>query len=231
MIGRVLLAALLAGIAAGLFMGVIQHWRLTPLILEAEKYEVAGASHDAGAAAESTEHEAEDWAPGDGLERTLFTTLTLIVTGAAYAAILAGVSLLAGIPITERNGTLWGLLGFLAASLAPAAGLPPELPGMPAGDLAARQAWWIGTIVASGIAVYLIAAARKPWAIAAAVLVAALPHVIGAPAPVSHESTVPAGLAAAFAASSIAAAAVFWILIGSFLGLALARTAKELHAP
>lgn len=231
MIGRVLLAALLAGIAAGLFMGVIQHWRLTPLILEAEKYEVAGASRDAGAAAESTEHEAEDWAPGDGLERTLFTTLTLIVTGAAYAAILAGVSLLAGIPITARNGTLWGLLGFLAASLAPAVGLPPELPGMPAGDLAARQIWWGGTIIASGVAIYLIAALNKPWAVALAVLVAALPHIIGAPAPVTHETMVPAGLAAAFAASSIAAAAVFWILIGSFLGLALARTAKELHAP
>jgi cobalt transporter subunit CbtA len=231
MIGRVLLAALLAGIAAGLFMGVIQHWRLTPLILEAERYEVAGVSHDAGATTENPAHEAEVWAPGDGLERTLFTTLTLIVIGAAYAAILAGISLLAGIPITVRNGALWGLLGFLAASLAPAAGLPPELPGMPAGDLAARQIWWIGTIIASGIAVYLTAAVRKPWAVAAAVLVAAVPHVIGAPAPVSHESTVPAGLAAAFAASSIAAAAVFWILIGSFLGLALARTAKEPHTP
>jgi len=225
MIWRVLLAALLAGIVAGLFMGVIQHWRLTPLILEAEKYEVAGAAHDT-----ATAHEAEDWAPGDGLERALFTTLTLIVTGAAYAAILAGISLLAGIPITTQNGALWGLLGFLAASVAPAAGQPPELPGMPAGDLAARQIWWVGTIVATGIAIYLIAAVRKPWAVAAAVLVAALPHVIGAPSPVTHESTVPATLAAAFTASSIAAAAVFWIMVGSFLGLALARTAKELHS-
>ena len=36
MIGRVLLAALLAGIAAGLIMGAIQHVRLTPLILEGD---------------------------------------------------------------------------------------------------------------------------------------------------------------------------------------------------
>lgn len=227
MIGRVLLAALLAGIAAGLLMGIIQHWRLTPLILEAEKYEVTGAVHDAAAA---TAHETEDWAPGEGLERTLFTTLTLIVTGAAFAAILAGISLLAGIPITARNGALWGLLGFLAASLAPAAGLPPELPGMPAGDLATRQVWWAGTVLATGIAIYLIAAPKKPWATAIAVLLAALPHVIGAPAPVTHETAVPAGLAAAFAASSIAAAAVFWILIGTFLGLALGRMAKEPHS-
>ena len=39
MIGRVVLAVLLAGIAAGLVMGAIQHVRLTPLILEAEAFE------------------------------------------------------------------------------------------------------------------------------------------------------------------------------------------------
>jgi cobalt transporter subunit CbtA len=227
MIGRVLIAAFIAGIAAGLLMGVIQHWRLMPLILEAEKYEAAEAAHDAAAA---PAHETEDWAPGEGLQRTLFTTLTLIVSGAAYAAILTGVSLLAGVPITVQNGTLWGLLGFLAASLAPAAGLPPELPGMPAGDLAARQIWWIGTIVATGLAIYLFVALKKPWTVAAAVFLIALPHVIGAPVPVTHETKVPAGLAAAFASNSIAAAAVFWCLIGAFLGLALEKFAREANS-
>ena len=102
---------------------------------------------------------------------------------------------------------------------------------MPGGDLAARQVWWAGTILATGIAIYLTVALKKPWAIAIAVLLAALPHIIGAPAPVTHESAVPPGLAASFAATSIAAAAVFWILICAFLGLALGRTAKELHSP
>ena len=41
MIGRVILAVILAGIAAGFLMGVIQHVRLTPMILEAEVYEQA----------------------------------------------------------------------------------------------------------------------------------------------------------------------------------------------
>ena len=59
MIGRVVLAALLAGIAAGLIMGAIQHVRLTPLILEAETYEKAAPSHDHAAAGGTEQPAAE----------------------------------------------------------------------------------------------------------------------------------------------------------------------------
>ncbi len=215
MIGRVLLAALLAGIVAGLVMGLIQHVRITPLILQAEALEHAA---DAGG-----------WSPADGWERTLSTTVATALTGAAFAVILAGLSLLTGIPVTPRNGLIWGLCAFLAATLAPAAGLPPELPGMPAGDLVARQVWWAGTIVATGAALYLIAIRPELWAKGLAVLLLALPHIIGAPEPLSHDTAVPAGLAAAYVSNVIAAAAVFWSLIGVFLGFAMQRFSKELQ--
>ncbi len=215
MIGRVLLAALLAGIVAGLFMGAIQHLRITPMILQAEALEHAA--------------EAGEWRPADGWERTLSTTVATALTGAAFAVILAGVSLLTGIPVTPRNGMIWGLCGFLAATLAPAAGLAPELPGMPVGDLMARQVWWAGTIVASAIGIYLLAVRPEPWVKGLAVIFIALPHVLGAPGPLDHESAVPAGLAAAYASNVIAAAAVFWCLIGVFLGLAMQRSSKGLY--
>jgi cobalt transporter subunit CbtA len=242
MIGRVMLAALLAGIAAGLIMGVIQHVRLTPLILEAEKYEQAGG-HDHAAGAKNTgaemgtelapssnsshTHDEEAWAPQDGMARTLFTTAASIVTGAGFAALLAGISILGGAPITARNGALWGLCGVLAFTLAPAAGLSPELPGMPAGDLLARQIWWLATIIATAAGIWLIAFRRQTWASLAAVVLIALPHIIGAPMAPTHESGVPAGLAAEFAANVLAVGALFWCLTGSFLGLAMDRFAKE----
>ncbi len=231
MIGRVLLVALLAGIAAGLIMGAIQHVRLTPLILEAEVYE--GRGHAQGATAgEATpaaaDHE-EGWTPAGGWQRTLSTTVASAMSGAAFAAILVGISLLTGIPVTKENGVIWGICGFLAATLAPAMGLPPELPGMPAGDLITRQIWWAGTISATAAALYLIASRRETWALALAIALIGLPHVIGAPDPVSHESAVPASLAAAFTANSIATNAIFWVLIGSFLGLAINRYAKDIY--
>ena len=226
MIGRVILAALLAGIAAGLIMGVIQHVRLTPLILEAETFEKAGHSHTPAEA-----NADEGWAPADGWQRSLATTATAAITGAAFALILAGISLVAGLPITRANGIFWGLCGFLAVTLAPSAGLPPELPGMAAADLAGRQIWWLGTIAATGAGLYLIATRSETWAIAAAILLIGLPHMIGAPMPGLDESAVPAHLAASFAANSIAANAIFWSLIGIFLGVAFNRYVPDAQSP
>lgn len=248
MIGRVLLAALLAGIAAGLVMAAIQHVRLTPMILEAETFEGAGHVHehaapaadhsgtsDAGDATAVPVHEHDEaesgWQPADGWQRTLATTATAMMAGAAFAILMAAVSLISGIGITRRNGLIWGLCGFIAVSLAPAAGLAPELPGMPAADLAARQIWWLGTIAATGLGLYLIAARREAIALPVAVVLIALPHLIGAPMPATHESGVPAGLAAAFAANSLVANAVFWVLIGFFLSYAINRFARDAATP
>lgn len=247
MIGRVVLAVLLAGIAAGLVMGAIQHVRLTPLILEAEVFEKAPAhQHDAAAAPEAGatttgqpeaaghDHDHGDgdegWTPQDGLQRTLFTTFASAMTGAGFAAILAAVSLLTGLPITRRNGIVWGLCGFLAVTLATSAGLPPELPGMPAADLFGRQVWWVGTIAATAAGIYLVATQSRPWTLLLAAALILAPHVIGAPVAPHEESMVPPELIASFVANSIAANAVFWCCIGLFLGLVLDRTAKEIYA-
>lgn len=236
MIGRVVLAALLAGIAAGFIMGAIQHVRLTPLILEAEAYERAGDVHSHDTAAPTSEaatHEhdhGEGWKPEDGWQRTLATTLTAAMTGAGFAAILAALSFITGLPITRANGLVWGLCGFLAASLAPAAGLPPELPGMPVADLLPRQLWWVGTVAATGAGILLLALRREGWAIVLALVIIAAPHVIGAPLAPHGDSALPPGIAAAFAANSLAANAIFWSLIGLFLGLVMDRTAKDVYA-
>ena len=240
MIGRLVLAALIAGMAAGFIYGGVQHVQTTPLILAAEVYETAPA-HDHGAAAvdpaapaetaaPAHEHEEEEWAPADGWQRTLSTTISSMITGAGFALLLAGVSLLTGLPITPKNGLIWGICGFLAATVAPGAGLAPELPGMPTADLVLRQVWWVATIAATGAAIFLIATRRELIWLAAAVVLIALPHIIGAPQPLTHETAVPAGLAASFAANTIAASAVLWSLIGLFLGLALQKFGKDVYA-
>ena len=76
MIGRLVLAALIAGMAAGFIYGGVQHVQTTPLILAAEVYETAPAHDHAAAAtdpavtpAAAPQHEAEEWAPADGWQR------------------------------------------------------------------------------------------------------------------------------------------------------------------
>jgi cobalt transporter subunit CbtA len=241
MFRRVFLAAVLAGAVAGLGMAFLQETRVTPFIFAAEEFENAAAGQDHAAhgghgtatvtsqpdastevpAAVASEEaaELESWMPADGLERTIYTVLADLVVGIGFALALVGVSVLSGIPITLANGAVWGLCAFLAVSIAPAAGLPPELPGMPAADLLTRQAWWWFTVSCTGVGIGLLARSRHYglWALAVALI--ALPHLIGAPQAPHEPSAVPAHLATGFAANALAAAAAFWALLGISLGL------------
>lgn len=230
MIRNLFAAALLAALCAGLITAGLQHFRVTPLILHAESFEGEGghshgepaaATHEHAEGTPEHDHEAvatEEWAPQDGFERTAYTTLATVLAAAGCALLIGAVSMFANLPITFGNGFLWGLAGFLTFSLAPAYGLAPELPGMPAADLAARQVWWVGTALATGAACLLLAKTRAGWAFAVAIALVAIPHIVGAPAAPDEASAVPAHLATEFAAVTLGTALVFWLLLGALFG-------------
>ncbi|KKC33179.1 CbtA family protein [Devosia psychrophila] len=235
MIRNLFAAALLAALCAGLVTAAIQHFRVTPIILHAETFEGEGGhSHGAEAVVDHVDapgtpahsHDVvaatvaapEEWAPQDGFERTAYTTLATVLAAAGFALVIGAVSMFANIPITFANGFLWGIAGFLTFSLAPAYGLAPELPGMPAADLVARQLWWTGTSLATGGAILLLAKTRANWAFAVAVALVVAPHIIGAPASPDEPSAVPAHLATEFAAITLGTSLVFWLLLGSLFG-------------
>lgn len=226
-------AALCAAFVAGLAMSAIQYYRVVPLILAAETFEgqapVAPHEHAEGTpehghetaapAAEAHAHDEDAWAPADGFERSAYTVLANLLAAAGIALVIGAISVFANLPITLANGALWGLAGFAAVSLAPALGLPPELPGMPAADLGARQIWWWGTAIATGAAALILAKNRSAPAIALAIVLVAAPHVIGAPdLSGEHASAVPAHLANRFAATALATAAIFWVVLGMTFG-------------
>lgn len=226
---RIFFAAVLAGLAAGLVMSALQQWKVVPLILAAEVYENAEpAAHDhehaaatsdtAPVAAAPHQHDEGAWAPQDGFERTAYTVLADILGCLGFALILVAASVIFKIDITTANGLVWGLCGWIVFHLAPAFGLPPELPGMPAADLAARQAWWWGTAISTAAAFLLIAKWRNSIAIAIAAALILVPHIIGAPPQPEAASAVPAHLATAFAASALTTSAVFWLLVGPLIG-------------
>ena len=237
MIRNLFAAALLAALGAGLLTAAIQHFRVTPLILHAETFEGEGG-HSHGTEAVATEHEhaegtpahthddavattaaaPEEWAPQDGFERTAYTTLATVLAAAGFALVIGAISMFSGIPISFANGFLWGIAGFVTFSLAPAYGLAPELPGMPAADLVARQIWWTGTALATGTACLLLAKTRAGWAFAVAIALVAVPHIIGAPVAPDAPSAVPAHLATEFAAVTLGTALVFWLVLGTLFG-------------
>ena len=241
MLNRILAACLAAGILAGLATAILQEFTTTPLIIKAEAYETGdggghhhsalpqpgGATgarlilahvHSGNASGASPEAETQEWAPADGIERTFYTSIATIGASFGFALMLLSAMFLTGSQITARTGLAWGAAAFVATGLAPALGLSPELPGSAAAELAARQYWWIGTVIATAIGLFLALRISTPIAIAAGLVLLIAPHVIGAPHPHEYTSGVPSELSGHFAASSLVVHAVMWTVVGVVAG-------------
>lgn len=234
MLIRYLLATLAAGLLAGLLVTPAMYLKTVPLIIQAEVYEEAGGGHSHGPAeAAPHEHAAETPAPDHaataapaeeeaGAElpfgRLGNTILANLVAGAGFALLLGGIALLIGRPITVQNGLYWGMAGFFAVAFLPALGLSPELPAMPAADLAERQLWWISTVVLSGVGLYLIVLRGEIWAKLLGLIAIIAPHLYGAPHPEDIASPIPSLLASQYAVASLATNLFMWAVIGLALG-------------
>ena len=233
MLTRVLSVGLLAGLLAGLLIAALQQVTTTPLILVAETYEKQGDAASAAppASGASKEHDhaghADGWKPADGLPRFFYTSITTVATAVGIAFLLMAGMIFAGEPIDERRSLAWAIAGFVATGLAPAAGLAPELPGSGAGDLIARQLWWIGTAAATALALWAFLRIENPVARLGAVVLLLAPHVIGAPHSHAFESKVPAEIAAEFAALSLVVQGLLWALAGIAVGLLWPRFAPR----
>ncbi|MFY0611939.1 MAG: CbtA family protein [Hyphomicrobiaceae bacterium] len=233
MLNRMLAACLAAGILAGAATAVLQEFTTTPLIIQAEAYEMPAAAgvekssshfdswHGARLIHVDASHGAGDadaWAPSAGVERTFYTSISTIATGFGFALMLLSAMIIAGARITARSGLAWGAAAFVATGLAPALGLSPELPGSAAAELVARQSWWLGTVIATAGGLFLALRLSTPLTIAAGIALICLPHIVGAPHPVEFTSKVPSELSGHFSSASLVVHAVMWALVGSVAG-------------
>jgi cobalt transporter subunit CbtA len=209
--------AALAGVLAGLLLTLIQQIQVVPLILEAETYEQAAetTNHESHT---SAEHEHGAWQPENGWERNLYTAAANIVVALGFALLLGAAVALRGAKLDWCSGLLWGLGGYAVFFVAPSLGLPPEVPGTQAAELAHRQVWWVATAIftATGLAFIFFFRQRAVKILGAALLI--VPHLIGAPQPEVHGNTAPAELAQAFVIATFIANAVFWLGLGGLFG-------------
>ena len=132
-----------------------------------------------------------------------------------------------GRPITWREGSLWGLAGFAVSTVAPALGLPPELPATPPAPLAARQFWCTAaaTATAGGIALFVLRRSVVAAVLGFCLIVA--PHLIGAPQLGHVHSHVPETQSHEFAVAATLTSFLFWLLLGSLTGAAYRRFSER----
>ncbi len=211
-------SALFAGLAAGLVATLLQFWLLIPLLLEGELYEIGIRAHFA------VGHDTPVQSPAGperiielDLSRHLITVGFSVIAYTAFALIMVAFMALAertGHRITPRVGIIWGLAGFLAMHLAPAIGLPPELPGTIAAEVELRQVWWLATVLLSATGLGLIAFGNTLILNFIGIIALALPHIIGAPMLDTYFGIAPPELSALFATRSLGVAAASWVTLG-----------------
>ncbi|GFM58269.1 membrane protein [Pseudomonas cichorii] len=234
MFKRIIQTTGFSGLLAALLLTLLQSFWVSPLILQAETYEKAPAEHvhehehtEGSVAGHS--HDEEAWEPEDGWQRILSTTGGNLVVAVGFALMLVALYTLRA-PGRTSQGALWGLAGFAVFVLAPTLGLPPELPGTAAADLNLRQYWWIGTAASTAAGLALIAFGQN-WllkVLGAAIMV--LPHLLGAPQPLTHESLAPEALESQFILASLLTNALFWVALGLISAWLFRRNNADLHA-
>lgn len=248
---RLFAAALAISLIMGVLATALEYIRVVPLILDAEAFEI-----DEPAGPNETLTVEPEWAPNDGAERGGFTLLSNCIISLGFSLLLLGMSIIDHDHISTRSGLQRGVAGWVIFMGLPCAGLPPELPGMAAADLTDRQWWWVYAVVL-GVASFRIAffllgvlPSRKPRGttaansresfdalchfalqaviLAVAVVVAAIPHLTGAPHPqttgqddhgsatnlASTRTGPPSEMAAAFAVWCLATAFAYWVCLG-----------------
>ena len=209
-----LTSAVFAGVAVGLVAALLQLWLVTPLLLEGELYESGARVHFAVDG--STQSDAGALSPWNEPARHLMTMGFNMIVFTAFALFIVvgyAISERSGLEVTARSGLIWGLAGFIAVQLAPALGLPPELPGTVAAEVDARQIWWISTVIATALGLGLIAFGPLLAGLVGAALIA-LPHIIGAPHLDTYFGVAPPELSAHFVTASLGTSAVLWSLLG-----------------
>lgn len=233
MVRSLLVNGLIAGALTGLVVALLHILLLQPLIVEAERYETGalnlhGPAQEAAASPGGQAAVAVAHAPDFPLTRTLLTVAFLAITWAGFGLIVGALDRLVA-HVSGQRRRQWfaiGAAGFAAFVIAPTAGLPPELPGMPAADLDARQIWWGVTAAATLGAAMMLLISRSPWVWLASLVLMALPHVVGAPHLAEVQMPViPPELAATYASRAIAVGFVGWV------ALSFAMSAMDTRAP
>jgi cobalt transporter subunit CbtA len=229
-IRETVLTATLAGFVAAVIFTVLQAVWITPLILQGETYEdaVEASAHvetvpqgestsqrrEEEPAALGHHHDEDEWKPQNGWQRTLFTFGANLLMGVGYAFVLVALYLLWRGPKNSVESIVYGLAGFLVFFAAPGLGLPPELPGTAAADLAARQQWWAMTAIATAGGLILFASQSRWWLRLLAVAIIIAPHFVPAPQPAIESSLAPEDLQTRFRWATGFCNAIFWLALG-----------------
>ena len=196
---RLIWCALLTALIVGSIQFGVEQWHAVPIILSAEVFEAQklevepAAAHEHAAAPAHVHGERDAASEHEAQHRAAWTWVANVLHSFSMALLMFVVMgwwvwRRGGAVATSRLALAVASAGLLSLNLWPALGLPAKLPGMDAAALEARQVWWLLAAVSAALACAALAgiatrgvASHCRWL--AALLLLALPFIIGAPHP------------------------------------------------
>ena len=233
---RIIYYALLVGLLSGLVVTVVQFWQVVPIIYSAEVFENNALPEDSH---EGHKHSAGSWTPEYGLERTAYTFLSNILTATGFAMLILAAMMVtrkskAGAKFDWRYGLGWSMAGYVVFFLAPALGLPPEIPLATLAPVETRQLWWLLTVACTSAAIAGLVFGKAPWRWIAPLLLV-MPYLIMTP---PHEAvgmfanqppdvaTELERLAKQFISATAITNAILWLVLGLTSAWAIGRCSE-----
>lgn len=246
---RLIWCALLTALIVGSVQFAVQQWHAVPIIhaaevFEAQKVESAPATAHAHAAAPAHGHGESDAGEHEALHRAAWTWVANVLHSFSMALLMFAVMgwwiwRRGGVVAPPRLALAVASAGLLSLNVWPALGLPAELPGMDAAALQARQVWWLFAAVSAALACAALAGIATRglaghWRWLAALLLLALPFMVGAPHPPADPLAGFSGQARAqlqeleqdFIWTTHAIALSFWLTLGCVGGWVFGRWVK-----
>ena len=233
LLGRVVLAGLVAGALAGLFALLVTERTIAPAL---DIEEARAASHG------GAEHADELFSrPEQVLGGFLGTVLSGVVLGVVFAAVYGVVRhRLPGRSEVARTGLL-AAVGFGVVALLPALKIPANPPAVGNPDTVGTRTAIYGTVLLCGIVGVLLVAALVSWlrsrgtsdavtaitATAAGAVLLTLVLLLVPDSPDTVAADVPAAVVWNFRLASLGQVAVLWTTLGLVSGWLLERTTRR----
>ena len=228
---NIVFSALLVGVFSGIVLTAVQFLQVIPIILSAERFEAKPVAVSTAVTAPVDHKRLEPitesvWGPENGIERTSYTLLTNILTAVGFSLLVLVAIVALQRPDSKaklnwRHGLFWGASGYVIFFVAPALGIPPEIPGATAAPLESRQEWWFLAVIctAAGLGGAVFLKKNWRWALLGFLIV---PHLFGAPHITTgmFEGQPPAaaaelaGLAQQFIIATAITSATLWLTLG-----------------
>ena len=215
MFKNIFVSAVVCGALAGVLATVLQILLVTPLLLEAELLETGKSVHfPIDGSPESVVKHVDIWK--DPFRHIMTLCFNLVTFTGFGFLLLAAMNFFQqrGFALNTAEGIVAGVCGFIIFQLAPAVGLPPELPGTINVDVGTKQIWWITTIVCTTAGILCFSLSQNKVLILFGVVLIIIPHFIGHPKLDNYYGVAPPELAAEFASRALAVSMVTWIFLG-----------------